>query len=114
MVDCGPITFRYIIGRSLDFQAEPIPQVCMAIFTDKDFPNKDHHQVAGVLTDQNGFFHMPDIKPGEYRVVAKYDSLGVLNVKIRVVRWPRGGSGRKLALHMRPTAIDVTRFADYK
>lgn len=114
MIDYGPLSFRSITGRAVDPFDVPVPQVCVAIFTDKGLADKDHRQVASVLTDESGYFHFLRLQPGQYRVVAKYDGFGVLNVKVNIVRWPRGGSGRRLALHMRPRAIDVTSYAGYK
>src|SRR6266850_3440549 len=92
MIDYGPLNFRSITGRAIDPQGVPVPQVCIAIFTDKDFANQEHRQVAGVMTDETGHFGLPSVPSGQYRVIAKYSSFGILNVKVNAVRWPRGGS----------------------
>jgi hypothetical protein len=110
-VDYGPLNVRRIEGFARDMESTPVPGTCVGVFTEQG-----HRLVSRAETDKNGWFALGTVKPGRYRLVAKYDSFGVANVLLDVAAWPSGGifHNRALAVHLRPRNIDTTSFVDRK
>lgn len=112
-VDPPTISLRGVEGQAVDAQGEAIPNICVALFTEKE-----HRFVAQVVADENGYFRFGKIPKGRYRVVARvdYDYFCSVNVRIRRVSFPRGGFFRRthLVLHMRSAGIDDCSYGDTK
>ncbi|HEX8289126.1 MAG TPA: carboxypeptidase-like regulatory domain-containing protein [Pyrinomonadaceae bacterium] len=110
-VDPPTISLRGVEGRVIDSSGVAIPNICIALFTEKEY-----RFVAQTVADENGYFRFGKIPKGSYRLVARvdYDYLCPVNVRIRRVSFPSGGFFRKthLVLHMRPAAIDVCSYGD--
>jgi len=102
---------RRIRGVAIDDSSTPVPKTCLGIFTEPD-----HHLFTSVETNDRGRFVFHLIKPGKYRLVAKYDSMGVANVILEVGAWPSGGIWRSklLYVHLRPRGLDTPSFVDLK
>ena len=112
-VDPPTISLRGVEGRAIYPDGAPIPEICVALFTEKE-----HRFVAQTVADENGYFRFGKIPEGRYRLVARvdYDFLCPVNVRIHRVSFPRGGFFKKtrLVLHMRGAAIDVCSYGDTK
>jgi hypothetical protein len=112
-IDTPTISLRGVEGRAIDSNGVAIPNICVALFTEKE-----HRFVAQTVADENGYFRFGKIPKGRYRLVARvdYDAFCPVNVRIRRVSFPRGGLFRKtrLVLHMRPSAIDTCSYGDTK
>jgi hypothetical protein len=112
-VDPLTISLRGVEGRAIDSSGAAIPNICVALFTEKE-----HRFVAQTVADENGYFRFGKIPKGRYRLVARvdYDYLCPVNIRIRRVNFPSGGIFRKtrLVLHMRPAAIDTCSYGDTK
>ena len=109
MIDYGPLVFRTLSGRAIDPTSAQVPGGCIGLFSDEG-----HRLIASAETDQEGNFAFPALAPGRYRLVAQCAGFCVANVPLRIVRWPRGRSHRKLVLHMKMAAIDACSYGDYK
>ncbi len=108
-VDPPTIELRGLEGRAIDSNGIPIPNICVALFTERD-----HRFVAQTVTDDDGYFRMEKVGIGRYRLVAKLESdyLCPVNLRIRRVSSPRGSRKTKLVLHMQPSGIDVCSYGD--
>lgn len=110
-VDPTRISLRGIEGRAIDSDGVAVPDVCVALFSEKE-----RKLVAQTVTDENGYFRFGKISEGDYRLVGRleYDHLCPVNVRIRQ-RKPSAGPGKKkLILHMRPSGIDDCSYGDTK
>lgn len=106
-VDYGPLVLRRLTGRAVDPSSVPMPGGCIGLFAE------DRHQLlATVSADENGNFAFPQIAPGRYRLVARFDGFCAANVRLRIVRGRR--AGRKLVLHMEGGGIDKCSYGTYK
>lgn len=112
-IDSPRITLRGIEGRATDWNAVPIPDICVALFTEKE-----HHFVAQTMTDKNGYFRFTKIPKGLYRLVARmeHDYLCPVNVSVRLASYPTGGLSRRkrIFLHFSVAGIDSCSYADTK
>jgi hypothetical protein len=112
-IDTPTISLRGVEGRATDSSGVPVPNICVALFTEKE-----RRFVAQTVTDENGYFRFGKIPKGRYRLVGRlnYDYLCPVNVRIRRVSFPLGGFFRKsrLVLHMRPAGIDDCSYGDTK
>lgn len=110
-IDYGPLKVRRIEGWARDMQSTPVPGTCIGLFTE---PN--HRLVSSVETDDGGRFAFGNISPGRYRLMAKYDHLGIANGILEVAGWPSGGilKNRGLIVHLRPNGIDTGSYVDWK
>jgi len=108
-VDPPVITLNAVQGRATDKQNEPVPEVCVALFTEKS-----HRFVTQVSVDNRGSFKFGRVPPGHYVLVARvreYDYFCPVNARIRIRRSRRR---TRLVLHMVLAAIDVCSWADTK
>jgi Carboxypeptidase regulatory-like domain len=110
-IDYGPLRLRAVQGVVLDSAAVPVPDVCLGLFHDKE-----HSVVASTTSDTNGRFSFGKVVRGRYRLVAKFQGLGVANVPLELVAWPSGGflHDPSLIVHMRPSGIDTTSYGERK
>ena len=112
-IDLPRITLRGVEGRATDNDGVPIPDICVALFTEKK-----HRFVAQTTTDENGYFRFTKIPKGLYRLVARieHDYLCPVNVSIRQGSFPSGGLFRRkrVYLHFRVAGIDSCSYADTK
>jgi hypothetical protein len=110
-VDPPMISLRGIEGRAVDSSGEAVPNVCVALFTEKE-----RRFVAQTLTDENGYFRFEKISSGDYRLVGRleYDYLCPVNVRVRRVTSTSGSGKKKLVLHVQPAAIDDCSYGDVK
>jgi hypothetical protein len=108
-VDYGPLKVRGIGGIATDKEAVPVPRTCIGVFTEPD-----HRLISSAETEDDGSFSFGKLKPGKYRLVAKYDGFGVANVLLEVVGWPSDGlvRNRALAVQLRPQGIDTTSYVE--
>jgi hypothetical protein len=110
-VDYGPLTVRRIVGLVKDKDGVPVPHTCVGVFTEPG-----HLLASSVETDENGSFALGKVKPGRYRLVAKYDHFGVANVLLKLASWPSGGvmHNRVLVVHLISRSIDTTSYVDFR
>jgi hypothetical protein len=112
-IDLPRITVRGVEGRATDSNAVPIPDVCVALFTEKE-----HRFVAQTMTDENGYFRFTKIPKGDYRLVARMEIeyLCPVNVSIRLASFPSGGLFRRkrIYLHFVVPGTDSCSYADTK
>jgi hypothetical protein len=101
---------RHAWGVAIDASATAVPKTCLGIFREPD-----HRLISSVESDENGQFDFGQIKRGKYRLVARYDSLGVANVILDIGLWPSGGvwRTRRLFVHLRPRGIDAVSFISW-
>jgi hypothetical protein len=109
MIDYGPLVLRNLSGQAIDPTSAEVRGGCLGLFSEEG-----HRLIAATEADQNGNFAFPQMAPGRYRLVADCAGFCVANVPLRIVRWPRGRSHRKLVLHMKMAAIDACSYGDYK
>jgi hypothetical protein len=109
-IDYGPLTVRHIVGVVRDGDGVAVTGTWVAVFTEPG-----HGLMVGMVSDKNGLFVLGKLRPGTYRLVAKYDHFGVANVLLRVAFWPSGGvfRNRTLLVHLIPRSIDTTSYVGY-
>jgi hypothetical protein len=103
-VDPSQLKVQKVRGIVTDPQQVPIPQACIALFTPKE-----HKLVATTESDDQGHFSLPNVRPGEYRLITKYDSLCTANVLLRVTR---NKKNKTLHVHMKVSALDACSYID--
>lgn len=103
-VEPRPLTVHVARGTVTDPQHVPIPQACIAVFT-----ANDHRLVATTETDDQGRFSLKDIQPGEYRLLAKYDSFCTPNILVRITKHRKR---KTLQVHMKTPALDSCSYID--
>jgi hypothetical protein len=108
-IDYGPLVFRNLSGYDIDPASVRMAGGCIGLFTEED-----HRLVAATTADQDGNFLFAAVVPGRYRLVVDFRGYCAANVPLRIVRWPRGGWGRKLVVHMNVGHIDTCSVGDYK
>ncbi len=106
-VDYGPLKVSAVKGIVQDKSGTPIPQATVIVFTEPD-----HSVVLSACTRADGHFELNGVKPGDYRLVVKYDSLCAANAKIRIGR--AVGSKNSLVAKMRPAGIDDCSWIEAK
>ena len=67
------------------------------------FTETDHQLVASVTADSRGRFEFIHVKPGRYRLVARYDGFCTGNIPIEVVKPHRRG---EIVIYFRSRGID--------
>ena len=107
MIDYGPLVFRNLSGYAIDPSSVRMAGGCIGLFTEND-----HRLVATAQPDESGNFAFAKVAPGRYKLVADFPGFCAANVPLKIVRWPRGRA--KLVVHMKPGAIDVCSYGDYK
>jgi hypothetical protein len=108
-VDPPVLTLNVVQGRTIDNRSDPVPEVCVALFTETS-----HRFVTQVSVYSDGDFKFGAVPPGRYRLVARvprYDYFCPVNARI-LIRRSRNRS--RLVLHMVMPAIDVCSWADTK
>lgn len=112
-IDPPPLSVRVVAGSVIDQDGYAIPIACLGLFTERD-----HRLVANIVANEEGNFRFRNIPSGWYRLVVRdeYGGFCAANAKVRAVSWPRGGirKRRQIVVHLRPSAIDVCSYADYK
>jgi hypothetical protein len=108
-VDPPVLTLNVVQGRTIDNRSDAVPEVCVALFTEKS-----HRFVAQVSVNSHGNFKFGAVPPGRYRLVARvprYDYFCPVNARILI---HRSRDRTRLVLHMVLPAIDVCSRADTK
>lgn len=108
-VDAPTLTLSIVRGRTVDPHNEFVPEVCVALFTEKT-----HRFVTQVSVDNQGNFKFAAVPPGRYRLVARVprvDYFCPVNARIRI---RRARNRTRLVLHLVYPAIDVCSWADAK
>lgn len=112
-ITLSPLSFRSVTGKVIDQDGIAIPTVCLELFTEEN-----HQLVSSSVTDDDGYFSFRGIRSGIYRLVAKdnYNGFCTANVRIQIVRWPRGGivKRKRLVIHLRVAGVDSCSYGDYK
>ena len=107
------LSVRAVAGRVIAQDGVSVPNACLGLFTERD-----HRLVANIVADDDGNFRFRNVPSGQYRLVVRdeYGGFCTANSRINIIGWPRGGirKRRRIIVHLRPSAIDVCSYADYK
>jgi hypothetical protein len=101
-IDPAPLVVQQVAGFVADPQSVRIPGACIGVFD-----HAGHSLISTAETDENGSFVIPSLPPGEYRLIAKYDSLCPANVRLKLVK---KRSKRRLQVEMKVRGIDVCSY----
>lgn len=93
------LSIRKIKGVARDRNGRPIPQVCIAVFGERD-----HQFIAATKTDDQGNFELKGIPAGSYRLVGKLDPFLTANARIELMP---NASRKKLLLVLVLNEIDA-------
>jgi len=104
-IDYGPLVVQEVKGMVVDPEQDPIREVCVSIFTEKD-----HKLVATGKSDADGKFNLQDIAPGRYRLIVKADPLCAANVPVRVIKHQK--KKQTLKVHMKPRGLDACSYGE--
>lgn len=84
----------------------PASGACLGIFTEKE-----HKLVATATTDREGRFKFNSVTPGEYRIVARYETFCIANIPL-IITAKASPKHKRLTLHMRPVSLDECSYAE--
>jgi carboxypeptidase family protein len=98
-IDPQPLSVRSVVGNVQDEQGVPIQNAVLGLFTENE-----HKLITSAQVSHDGTFKLPDVPPGRYRLVVKYDSFCAANIPIEISRQVWGT--RPIYVYMKPGGID--------
>ena len=109
-IDPPALKINKIEGKVLS-DIYPVPEACIGLFTDNE---KDPKLILTTVTNKNGFFKIRNVKPNQYRLIVKYDSLCTANIQIELLPSSNKNSVVVHMLNYGGYGMEGCSYADYK
>lgn len=107
MVDYGPLRISNLWGTTKDADGFTVPNACIGVFNESD-----HRTVATGQADSEGHFEIRNVPNGKYRLVVASDGFCAANAPVILRKRSRGK--KKLVVTLKPSAVDVCSFMEWK